>query len=122
MAIVIVVLVFILIFAVLWHQKYVFRLAWQLPGPLPSLGNNLAWINVSSVIPFFDHLSQIYRSPIRLFIGPKPIIFISDAENAKVILNSKDCLNKPDQFYKAFRDALSFDGLITLEGISFPSL
>lgn len=34
-------------------------------------------------------------------------------------MNSKDCLNKPDQFYKAFRDALSFDGLITLEGILF---
>lgn len=59
----------------------------------------------------------MYRSPIRLFIGPKPIIFISDAENAKVILNSKDCLNKPDQFYKPFREALSFDGLVTLEGI-----
>lgn len=44
------------------------------------------------------------------------IVFISDAENAEIVLKSKDCLNKPDSFYKIVRDGLKVDGLFTSKG------
>lgn len=44
-------------------------------------------------------------------------VFIADAENMEIVLKSKDCLNKADFFYKAFRDALKVDGLITSNGM-----
>lgn len=71
------------------------------------------------VVQYFDRLSSTYGSPFRLFVGPQPIVYISDAKNAKIVLNSKDCLNKPDLFYKVFRESLSVDGLITLNGKYF---
>lgn len=46
MAIVVVFLLVTLIFAILWHHKHVFRLAWQLPGPFPILEKNLVCLNV----------------------------------------------------------------------------
>lgn len=65
---------------------------------------------------FLDQLSHKYGSPARLWLGPQLIIVITDAENAEIVLKSKDCLNKPHQFYKAVRAALNLDGLITLKG------
>lgn len=53
---------------------------------------------------------------MRLWLGPKMVIFIADAENAEIVLKSKDCLNKPHDFYKSIRDALSIDGFFTLKG------
>lgn len=44
------------------------------------------------------------------------IVFISDAENAEIVLKSKDCLNKADSFYKVVRDGLKVDGLFTSKG------
>lgn len=44
------------------------------------------------------------------------IVFISDAENVEIVLKSKDCLNKPNSFYKIVRDAMQADGFFTLEG------
>lgn len=65
---------------------------------------------------FLDQLSHKYGSPARLWLGPNLIIVITDAENAEILLKSKDCLNKAHRFYKAIRDALNLDGLITLKG------
>lgn len=44
------------------------------------------------------------------------VVFISDAENMEMVLKSKDCLNKPDIFYKRVRDGLKVDGLFTSKG------
>lgn len=44
------------------------------------------------------------------------VVFISDAENAEIVLKSKDCLDKPNSFYKVIRDLMQADGLLTLEG------
>lgn len=48
------------------------------------------------------------------------IVFISDAENAEIVLKSKDCLNKSDSFYKVVRDGLKVDGLFTSKGKTCP--
>lgn len=53
---------------------------------------------------------------MRLWFGPQIVVFVSDAENAEIVLKSKDCLNKPYDFYKILRDALSVDGFFTLKG------
>lgn len=46
-------------------------------------------------------------------------IFIADAENAEIVLKSKDCFNKPNVFYKMMRDGIGVDGLITSRGEVF---
>lgn len=61
-------------------------------------------------------MSTKYGSPVRLWLGPEMIVFISDAENIETILKSKDCLNKPESFYKIIRDAMQLDGFFTLKG------
>lgn len=43
-------------------------------------------------------------------------ILITDAEDAEIILKSKDCLNKPHVFARIIRDGLSVDGLFTIKG------
>lgn len=53
---------------------------------------------------------------MRIWLGPELIVFISDAENIETVLKSKDCLNKPDSFYKIIRDAMQCDGFFTLKG------
>lgn len=68
------------------------------------------------MIPRLDELSIKYKDPFRLFAVYKLAVFISDAENAKLILGSRDCLNRPDMFYKIIRDGTGVDGIGTLEG------
>lgn len=71
----------------------------------------------SELSPYLDEVTKKYGcSPIRLWLGPEMVVFISDAENTEIVLKSKDCLNKPEIFYKIIRDALQIDGFFTLEG------
>lgn len=73
----------------------------------------------SDVLSFLDDISMKYESPMRLWFGPQMVVFVADAENAEIVLKSKDCLNKPYDFYKILRDALSVDGFFTLKGNYF---
>lgn len=54
---------------------------------------------------------------MRIWLGPLLIIYVTDAENAEIVLKSKNCLNKPSTFYKMVRDGLGVDGLFTLPGL-----
>lgn len=54
---------------------------------------------------------------MRIWLGPLLLVLITDAENAEILLKSKDCLNKPKAFYKMLRDGLNVDGLFTLKGL-----
>lgn len=64
-----------------------------------------------------DSYAKEYNSPCRIWLGTDLVVIISDAENAEIILKSKDCLNKPMLFYKSVKDALKADGLITIDGL-----
>lgn len=66
---------------------------------------------------YLENSTLKYGSPIRMWVGPQPAVFISDAENMEIVLKSKDCLDKPDFFYKVVRDFLRVDGLFTSNGI-----
>lgn len=69
------------------------------------------------LLPYLDKVTTNYGSPIRLWLGPEMVVFISDAENVEIVLKSKDCLNKPYSFYKIIRDAMQVDGFFTLKGV-----
>lgn len=71
---------------------------------------------VSDTLPYLDEIAKKYSSPMRLWFGSKMLIFIADAENAEIVLKSKDCLNKPDIFYNVLRDSMSVDGILTSQG------
>lgn len=71
---------------------------------------------VLDTLPYLDKIAQKYSSPMRLWFGSKMLIFIADAENAEIVLKSKDCLNKPDIFYNVIRDSMCVDGILTSEG------
>lgn len=51
-----------------------------------------------------------------MWLGPILLVFIADAENVEILLKSKDCLSKPETFYKTIKDGLGVDGLVTLKG------
>lgn len=73
---------------------------------------------ISDVISYFDGIAkQFNHNPIRLWFGPQVVIFIADAENAEIILKSKDCLNRPHIFLKVIQNALEVDGLFTSKGM-----
>lgn len=135
----------VLVAYTLWQRRHYYRLSWQLPGPIavPIVGNGLSlahseskldcqmcktsrkktysncstiFSHVLEVLPYLDHITSKYGSPTRLWLGPELLVFISDVENAEIVLKSKDCLNKPNRFYKVIRDGLQVDGLFTLKG------
>lgn len=56
---------------------------------------------------------------MRIWFGTNILVFIADAENAEIILKSKDCLDKPELFYNFLRDTLGIDGILTSNGIYF---
>lgn len=66
--------------------------------------------------PFLDRIAGKYASPMRIWFGPKMLVFVADAENAEIILKSKDCLDKPDIFYNFIRDTLGTESMITVDG------
>lgn len=73
---------------------------------------------IIDVISYFDGIAkQFNHNPIRLWFGPQVVIFIADAENAEIILKSKDCLNRPHIFLKVIQNALGADGLFTSKGM-----
>lgn len=143
-----VLLLIVAIVSTLWKRRWLYQLSWQLSGPIgyPIIGNFspfmkpsgksfncelieldpkffyftiLQFYNNIDVLPYFDWISSTYRSPCRLWIGPQLTLFVSDAANAEIILKSKDCLNKPDFFYKITRDSLNVDGVFTLIGLFY---
>lgn len=67
-------------------------------------------------------MSKEYESPIRLWLGPMLLVFVADAENVEILIKSKDCLNKPETFYKMIRDGISADGLFTSSGLKIRNM
>ncbi|XP_031639856.1 cytochrome P450 4g15-like, partial [Contarinia nasturtii] len=101
----------------LWSRRSLYKLSWQLPGPFayPIIGNAMN-LHPDNLHSYLDRISKTYGSPIRCWLGPILVVFITDAENVEIIMKSKDCLNKPHTFYKMVKDGLGVDGLVTITG------
>lgn len=72
---------------------------------------------ITDVGTILDSYMKRYSRPIRVWLGPKLVVFITDAENTELVLKSKDCLNKPMLFYKILRDAIKYDSIFTVKGL-----
>lgn len=81
--------------------------------------NHIKFLYAIDVQPFLDRIARKYASPMRIWFGPKMLVFIADAESAEIILKSKDCLDKPDIFYNVIRDTLGSESMLTVDGKRF---
>lgn len=72
---------------------------------------------VLEITTVFDLNVKKYSSPHRFWLGPQLIVYITDAENAELVLKSKDCIEKARFVRKIIREILQVDGLFTLTGI-----
>lgn len=91
----------------------------KIPGPptVPILGNALELIGIRDNMEVFDRAYQyqkLYGGVIRGWVGPKLVIFLSDARDAEVILNSNVHIDKSVE-YKFFKPWLG-NGLLISSG------
>uniref|UniRef100_T1HGQ3 Cytochrome n=1 Tax=Rhodnius prolixus TaxID=13249 RepID=T1HGQ3_RHOPR len=94
-----------------WHLiKYIIwliraiNLTANIPGPkaLPLIGNALIFAKVSTqkealttvMSTFNDYTNK--DGIVKLWLGPKPLILLSNAKYIEIILNSQDAINKDD--------------------------
>ncbi|XP_053691294.1 cytochrome P450 4c21-like [Sabethes cyaneus] len=86
----------------LWRDRRVYLCLRHLPGPpsLPLLGSSYLFFGktTSEIFYTFTQLTRKYSqqgSPVRFYLGTMPFVIISRPEDARVILNSAACLEKP---------------------------
>ncbi|XP_043249673.1 cytochrome P450 4g15 [Colletes gigas] len=98
-------------------RRHMLELAEKLPGPagLPIIGNALEFLGSSDTI--FQNVYQRsfeYNEVIKLWIGPKLIIFLVDPRDAEIILSSHVYIDKSDE-YRFFKPWLG-NGLLISTG------
>ncbi|XP_073970457.1 cytochrome P450 4c3-like [Rhodnius prolixus] len=94
-----------------WHLiKYIIwliraiNLTANIPGPkaLPLIGNALIFAKVSTQKEALTTVMSIFNDYtnkdgiVKLWLGPKPMILLSNAKYIEIILNSQDAINKDD--------------------------
>ncbi|XP_076754439.1 cytochrome P450 4g15 [Xylocopa sonorina] len=98
-------------------RRHMLELAEKLPGPkgLPFLGNALELLGSSDAI-FQKVYSQSfdYGEVVRLWIGPKLVVFLYDPRDVEVILSSHVYIDKSDE-YRFFKPWLG-NGLLISTG------
>ncbi|XP_053971581.1 cytochrome P450 4g15 [Hylaeus volcanicus] len=98
-------------------RRHMLELAEKLPGPpgLPILGNALEFLGSSDTIfQNFFRRSFEYNEVIRMWIGPKLIVFLVDPRDAEVILSSHVYIDKSAE-YRFFQPWLG-NGLLISTG------
>ncbi|XP_017888706.1 cytochrome P450 4g15 [Ceratina calcarata] len=98
-------------------RRHMYELAEKIPGPpaLPILGNALDFIGSSDTI--FQTVYQKsfeFNEVIKLWIGPKLIVFLVDPRDVEVILSSHVYIDKSAE-YRFFKPWLG-DGLLISSG------
>lgn len=66
-------------------------------------------------IVFFEKLIKQFGSTFCLWFGPKLYVFVCNSEDIELVLTSPECINRPEIFTNAVRDAFDGDGLFTSE-------
>ncbi|XP_049534888.1 cytochrome P450 4C1-like [Anopheles darlingi] len=87
------------------HRKH-YRTSSDLEGPrdYPLIGSAHLFFGKSTEEQFrcIIEISQSYRSPCRVWLGPKLFVFIDNADDLQTVLTSASCLEKAD-VYRFFK-------------------
>ncbi|KAL0839733.1 hypothetical protein ABMA28_016376 [Loxostege sticticalis] len=100
------------------QQTRLFKLGNKIPGPaaLPLVGNALLALGKtpSEIMQLSLEFAQRYLHVVRVWLGPRLYIFLTDPDDAEVILNSQVHINKSDD-YRFFAPWLG-EGLLISSG------
>ena len=82
-------------------RRHMIELAEKIPGPpgLPLIGNALELLGSSDTI--FRNINQRandYKEVIKLWVGPKLVVFLVDPKDAEVILSSHVVIDKSAEY------------------------
>uniref|UniRef100_A0A182NMT9 Uncharacterized protein n=1 Tax=Anopheles dirus TaxID=7168 RepID=A0A182NMT9_9DIPT len=100
----VIVIVVVLVYWILWRleRRKLFKLSSELAGPydFPLIGSAHIFFGKSTAEQFrcVLDISKTYRSPCRVWLGPKLFVFIDNADDLQVVLNSQHCLEKADVY------------------------
>ncbi|XP_028033176.1 cytochrome P450 4g15-like [Bombyx mandarina] len=102
-----------------WQQSSrLFRLGNKLPGPmaLPLVGNSLLILGkkAEDLVKYALDYSEKYGTVVRAWAGPKLVVFLTDANDVEVILNSQIHIDKSPE-YRFFKPWLG-EGLLISSG------
>ncbi|XP_035780184.1 probable cytochrome P450 313a4 [Anopheles albimanus] len=85
-----------------WRNRRMWQLLEKIPGPatFPLIGSvyALPGTDTSKYFRFLLDLFRTYGSPYCVWIGPKPIVFVSNAEHAQTILTSPATMEKANVY------------------------
>lgn len=82
----------------LWKRRRLYYLAAKLPGPrgLPfiGMGHKFFKADFKEIFNFLMTVSNGYKAPMKMWIGPELLVFADTPEILQVVLNSQQCLDK----------------------------
>ncbi|XP_050069636.1 probable cytochrome P450 313b1 [Anopheles maculipalpis] len=85
-----------------WRRWKHYKLSTDLDGPrdYPLIGSAHLFLGKSTEEQFrcILDISQSYQSPCRIWLGPKLFVFIDNADDLQIVLNSANCLEKADVY------------------------
>ncbi|XP_062535698.1 cytochrome P450 4C1-like [Armigeres subalbatus] len=99
----------IALLALWWKFRRFYQISSELPGPInyPLVGCGHLFFGKSNEKRFaiVNDLTRTYPSPCRFWLGPKLFVFIDNAEDIQIVLNSPNCLEKaePYRFIRSVR-------------------
>lgn len=107
------ILTFLVVFGIVIYnirRWKLYRLAMKLDGPksYPIIGgaHKFYGLNTSQITSTVLHYCQIYKSPVKFWLGPRLLVFVCDPQDMQEVLNSQNCLDK-DDFYKVLSSIAS---------------
>ncbi|XP_063697224.1 cytochrome P450 4C1-like [Culicoides brevitarsis] len=108
---------FTVLFTILrWYfkRRHLYYASWQLDGPLalPFIGNLFVFLNGRDrVFESTKQMLETYKAPQRFWIGPFLVVYLTEPDDLKIILNHPNALPKP--FIYSITDAWLGEGLLT---------
>ncbi|KAF5292054.1 hypothetical protein FQR65_LT11320 [Abscondita terminalis] len=84
-----------------WKRRNLYLAAWKRPGPfsLPFLGHAYLFLGSSKrTLKNMMKLARLYKSPVPIWIGPKLVFSIAEAQDVEIVLNSPNALEKSELY------------------------
>ncbi|CAH0559426.1 unnamed protein product [Brassicogethes aeneus] len=120
MSVLYVMLVFVFFFLVyfLWCRRKLYITSGKLPGPFawPIIGNGFYFLgNPDDLLEKIINITKDYSSPMKLWMGPRLVIFIKDPNQLQILMQSSK-MSKKSYVYR-FLEPFMGKGLFTSAGL-----